>query len=350
MGARRDMLYRQRTLDTPHGAIETPLLFPVRNIGKRSTDNTPNYADSIPDIRSAMVNARAIRQRTNQWDRLENGATLRDEMGVPEDTIVFADSGGFDFDDQDVDVSPKETIETQRQIGADIFGTVDEPLSSDNRRDENQRRIEDSTQYALAASDQHNGPETLLASVHGYDSETIRNTIEYLETAGEFDGYALGSLVPIRTNYAKTTRIILAARQATEKHLHVYGLGGFVYQPLLLYLGVDSYDSTAFIKGGGMRNYFMPGFGGTAMKRIDDLDRLPCSCPVCSTRDFDEVRASRELVTRHNLWAMVTELRRFRYVAASNDDIEDYLSLRFRGNTSMQRAFETAQQQVRGLA
>lgn len=343
-------LYRQRTLETDHGSVETPALFPVRNIGTRSSDNTPAYVESIPDLPTAMVNARAIRQRDTQWGRLQEGAQFRDEMGVPEETVVFADSGGFDFTDESVDTTPKRTLETQREIGADLFGTVDLPLSRDRRAAENQGRIEQSIDHAIRASDLHDGDEHLVASVHGYDPKTVRNGIRYLERHGEFDGYAVGSLVSIRTDYTKTTKLILAARQATEKHLHVYGLGGIVYLPLLLYIGVDSFDSTSFLQSAGNRNYLLPGFGGTALRHVETLDRLPCPCQVCATESLEEIRANRDLLTKHNLWAITTELRRFRYIDETDDDIEDYLGFRFRGNTVMERAYRAAKQQVRRLS
>jgi len=343
------MLYRQRTLDLSRGELETPVLFPVRNLGKRSSDNTPAYAGTIPEFSAAMINARSIRNREPMWDRLSGGVSLREEMDVPDGTIVFADSGGFDFSSEKVDTTPAETLDTQRQLDADIYGTVDLPLSRGNRDAENERRIEQSTQYALEASDRHRGDGFLLASVHGYDPATVRNNIRYLEKHGEFDGYALGSMVPIRTDYKKVTKLILAARTATDKHLHTYGLGGIVYQPLLLYLGVDSFDSSAFIRSASKRNYLIPGFGGEELRNIESLDRLPCPCPICGQRSLDEIRNDRTALTQHNLWALATELRRFRYVAESGRDIEDYLDLRFQGNDVTQRAYETAKQQIRRL-
>lgn len=344
------MLYRQRTLDTPHGSIETPVLFPVRNIGKRSSDNTPEYTDTIPDLQTAMVNARAIRQREPQWNRLLNGTTLRKEMDISKETVVFADSGGFDFQTGNVDTTPVRTLETQRQIGADILGTVDRPISQENRDKENQRRISESAEYALEASDIHDDEELLFASIHGLDPETVQNSIRYLERNGDFDGYALGSLVPIRTDYKKVTSLTIAARRATDKHLHVYGLGGLVYQPLLLYLGVDSFDSSAFIRSAGNRNYLVPGFGGQELKHVTELSYLPCSCPMCRDTSLTKLREDRDSLAKHNLWALTMELRRFRYMIAADEDIESYLDLRFQGNEVTQRAYRQAKQQVRKLA
>ena len=344
------MLYRRQLLDLPHGNLETPVLFPVRNLGKRSSDNTPSYVGDIPDLPTAMINARAIRNRAPMWRRLTDGVTLREEMDVPDDTIVYADSGGYDFGEMEPDTTPRETLETQRLLEADIFGTVDLPLSRENRAAENQRRIDRSIELALEASDRHDGDELLFASVHGYDPETIRNSIRYLEKHGAFDGYALGSLVPVRTDYKKVTKLILAARTTTDRHLHVYGLGGLVYQPLLLYLGVDSFDSSAFIRSAGNRNYLLPGFGGEELWNIDELEYLPCPCPICGSRTLDDIRADRDALVQHNLWALTAELRRFRYVVASGKDIENYLDLRFEGNEVTQRAYKTAKQQVRRLA
>jgi len=271
-------------------------------------------------------------------------------MGVESDVVVFADSGGFDLRSGDIDTTPEETIETQRKIGADIFGTLDLPLSKENRNRQNKERIQTSIEYALEASDLHDGEELLFASVHGYDPKTIRNTIDYLEENGEFDGYALGGLAPLRSDYKKVIRLILAARRSTGKHLHVYGLGGIVYQPLLVYLGVDSFDSSAFIRSAGNRNYLMPGFGGEELRNIEEMEYLPCPCPVCSSKKLDEIRESRDLLVKHNVWALATELRKFRYMSHAGEDIETYLDLRFRGNEAMQRAYETAKQQMRRLA
>ena len=344
------MLYRERTLATSHGEIQTPVLFPVRNVGKRSSDNTPEYTDTIPELRTGMVNTRAIRRRTPLWERLGEGTTLRDEMGVPDSTVLFADSGGFDFRSSELDITPTETLETQRQIGADIYGTVDVPLSRENRDAENQQHMSENIERALVASDHHRGDALLFASVHGYDSKSIRNGLQYLEKYGDFAGYAIGSLVPVRTDYKRVTKILLAARRATDKHLHVYGLGGLVYQPLLLYLGIDSFDSSAFIRSAGNRNYLVPGFGGTELHTISQLDYLPCSCPICGERSLETIRANRDLLTKHNLWALTTELRRFRYMVAAGEDIESYLDLRFKGNSVTERAYKMAKQQVRRLA
>lgn len=341
------MLYQSRVLQTPSREIRTPTLFPVRNIGKRSSDNTPTYSDSIADLNTAMVNAYALHQRENlREEAAESG--IHDLIGFK--GVVFADSGGFDLTNDDSPPEPEEILQMQESMGADILATLDLPLLPDMPESEKEERKKRNIEFALEAAKNKESPGLLYASVHGHDRRTIRNSINYLEKNGEFDGFALGGLVPLRTDYSKVIDLVLAARTATDKPLHVFGLGGLLYQPLLMYLGVDSFDSTAFIRCGSHRRYFVPGFGDHSMKDFEELEHLPCPCPVCSQHTFSEVRASRDLVTKHNLWALITEVRRFKWIIETGQDVESYLDLRFEGNEVTKRAFNIAKQRVRRLS
>ena len=340
------MLHRTRQVSTPSGDFQTPALFPVRNIGKRSSDNTPDYHDSIPDLNTAMINAFSIHSNSTVSERMGSQG-LHDLLEF--DGIIFADSGGFDLQDETEPPSPEEILKTQKRIGADIYATLDVPVLPDMNSSEKNRRVNKSVEFAKRMSDAKDDDALLFATVHGDDPRTIRNSIRHLERKGEFDGFALGGMVPIRSNYSKVIDRVLAAREATDKHLHVFGLGGILYQPLLMYLGVDSFDSSAFIRCGSHRRYFVPGFGDHTMSDFESLDQLPCGCPVCSSHTLEEVKASRDLVTQHNLWALVLEVRRFRWMVEIGEDIENYLDLRFQGNSVTKRAYNTAKQKVRRL-
>lgn len=341
------MLYRTKEINTPSGTLVTPSLFPVRNIGKRSSDNTPNYGDAIPDLNTAMVNALAIKRKDSVAQDLSKGI----HQIIDFDGVVFADSGGFDLvQDGSAIPDPEEVIEVQQKMRADIFATLDQPVLQDMSSNEKEKRQEQNIEFALRASDAKTSDALLYATVHGHDPRAIRNSINYLEKNGDFDGFALGGLVPLRSNYSKVIDLVLAARTSTDKPLHVFGLGGLLYQSLLMYLGVDSFDSTAFIRCGSHRRYFVPGFGDHTMSEFANLDYLPCACPICSEHSLDEVKASRDLVTQHNLWALTIELRRFKWMVETGEDVENYLDLRFEGNDVTKRAYQIAKQKVRRLS
>jgi tRNA-guanine family transglycosylase len=341
------MLYRSRELETPSAIVRTPTLFPVRNIGKRSSDNTPAYHESIADLNTAMVNTFALLQR----DDLRNEVQERGVHGTIDfEGVVFADSGGFDLAESDSHPDSEKILTLQREMNADILATLDLPLLPDMPETQKEERKQQNIEFALDAAEMKEGPGLLYASVHGHDPRTVRNSINYLENHGDFDGFALGGLVPLRTDYSKVIDLVLAARTATDKPLHVFGLGGLLYQPLLMYLGVDTFDSTAFIRCGSHRRYFVPGFGDHNISDFDRLENPPCSCPVCSQHTLSEVRESRNLVTKHNLWALVTEVRRFKWMIEIGEDIENYLDLRYEGNDVTKRAFNIAKQRVRRLS
>lgn len=293
-----------------------------------------------------MINAFSIHKNSTVSENMGSQG-LHDLLEF--EGIIFADSGGFDLQDETDPPSPEEILKTQKKIGADIYATLDLPVLPDMNSSEKNRRVNKSIEFAKRMSEEKDDNALLFATIHGDDPRTIRNSIQHLEKNGEFDGFALGGMVPIRSNYSKVIDLVLAARDATDKHLHVFGLGGLLYQPLLMYLGVDSFDSSAFIRCGSHRRYFVPGFGDHTMSDFSDLEHLPCACPVCSEHTLDEVKASRDLVTQHNLWALTIELRRFKWMMETGEDIENYLDLRFQGNEVTQRAYQIAKQKVRKL-
>ncbi len=339
------MLCEPKRLETPSGEVETPILFPVRNIGKKNKDNTPKY-ESIVELNTAMVNSIAIRKRESVSSQLpqKNIHELIDFEGV-----IFADSGGFNLKDREDHPSPFQILEIQEKMKADIYATLDLPILPDMRPEKRLNRIEKNIDFALKTSRAKKSKALLYASVHGHDPKVIQNSISYLEKRGDFDGYALGGLVPIRNNYPKLFSLILAARKSTDKPLHVFGLGGMLHQLLLMYLGVDTFDSSSYIRGGSHREYYVPGLRSYRMKEFVHLDYLPCSCPICTSNSPKEVKNSRDLITKHNLWTIIIEMRKFKWIVEMEKDVESYLETRFEGHKKAKRAFKTAKQKVRRL-
>ena len=340
------MLHQPKQLETQNGVVSTPVFYPVRNLGKKSSDNTPEYFDMIPDLNTAMVNSLAIDQ--NESLSFPNDTTIHDHLDF--NGIVFADSGGFDLTNQEKPVSIREIVDVQVKMEADIIATIDLPVLPDMREKKKNKRIQKTIEFAEQTEEYHDGKALLFATVQGHNPRTLKNTIQYHNQNGDFDGYALGSLVPIRSNYKKTIDLILAARCATDKPIHVFGLGGILYQSLLLYLGVDSFDSSAYIRCAANKRYFMPGFGVQDIRGLTELDYLPCGCPVCTNYSIAEIKQSRKRLTQHNLWALMIELRRFKWIIEEDRDIEHYLDLRFSGNEVTKRAFQIAKQKIRHLS
>jgi len=189
----------------------------------------------------------------------------------------------------------------------------------------------------------------LYASVHGDDPLVLKNVLRFLSKYESFDGFAIGSLVPIRSDFRRVVDLILAARSVVrDRPLHVFGLGGFLTVPLLAYLGVDSSDSTSFIICGGNRRYFVPGYREISMGSLEEYEELPCNCPICSSRDLNEIRGDRSLIALHNLWALWHELKMVRY-AISEGRLESYLTNRYAETPTLKSALEYAKMKRRKL-
>lgn len=344
------MLYRRRSLETPRGSLETPAIFPACSVGKRSADGAPVPPAVGGEFGAAVVDAHAIRQCDPLWDRVAGGEPLRDALDVPDSTVVFADSGGFDFATKSLDTTPERTLRTQRSIDADVYGTASVPVHGAAGSASGAGVVRANVDRALRTSARHSGESLLFASVHGHDPDAVGNAIEYLERNGEFDGFALGSLASIRTDHERVTELVLAARRATDEHLHVHGLGGLTSLRLLLYLGVDSFDAAEFLETTGRRTYLVPGFEGDDRRSLGDLAQLPCSCPVCRSTSVESLRSDRSTLVRHNLRAMATELRRFEDLVDAGGDVEGYLDARFRDDQVTAQVFDAAKRQVRAVA
>ncbi|MEM2739137.1 MAG: tRNA-guanine transglycosylase, partial [Candidatus Bathyarchaeia archaeon] len=200
----------------------------------------------------------------------------------------------------------------------------------------------------LASSLKRNSEMLLFASINGYDPVVVRNVIKHLKKHGSFDGFAIGSLMPKYSSYSFLVDIILAARlEAGDTPIHVYGLGSPLISHLLIYLGVDSFDSSYFIVASGKRNYAIPGLGRIEFKDLYKYSAyIKCECPICKTTPLSEIRRSRNLITLHNLWTLWNEIDKVK-IAIKENRVEEYITERLSKAKWAKKTFEYAKRRVR---
>lgn len=337
-------LARVGKIETKHGTIKTPTIFPVHNIGANAGWNTPRYWEIFPEINTAMFNATYILLNNRKvYDKIRLAGGIHRFLNFP--GIAFIDSGGFVKARKSLKFNAEIIMKIQEEIGADIASTLDEPFSL--RDKDLYEKVYLSVKNAEKAKKKTG--MLLYASVHGNDPIVLHNVLKYLSKRKTFDGYAVGSLVPIRSNFRLVVDLILAAKKAVkDKPLHIYGLGGLLTIPLLAYLGVDSVDSTAYIYCGGKRRYFIPGYRDVGMEWLNKLDDLPCACPICCSNTIKVLRNSRNLLALHNLWSLWFEIKQVRF-AISEGYIEKYLEKRFSRTPIVAEAFEYAKMKIKNL-
>jgi 7-cyano-7-deazaguanine tRNA-ribosyltransferase len=231
---------------------------------------------------------------------------------------LFLDSGGFkllfnsQLDLTDYGLPPDETLPErilalQRDLGGDLIATLDYPLPPNLERSEAEERMSKSRQNALVAAQRLlQMPEytpLLYVAAHGQTGDDIRHYVDQVFSErkenglGEIPaGIAIGSLVPLRFGAGRKHELIVdivrgAIAGIPEEHrpvtpVHVFGISGSMI-PLLVYLGVDTFDSSAYVQNARTLKYFDPqAYRG---RRVLEMDGLECDCRICRDLDFDDL-------------------------------------------------------------
>ncbi|MEM3697626.1 MAG: tRNA-guanine transglycosylase [Candidatus Bathyarchaeia archaeon] len=338
-------LARVGRLKTKHGMLSTPVLFPVHNLGAEGGWNTPRYWEKFPHINTAMFNASLL--ALNRGGHLGTILQIGVHRFIRFFGVAFVDSGGFLYKKHRLAFKPEKILEIQEKMGADIASTLDYPINC-KILSENSNILRTVNNAKLASSLKKNPEMLLFASINGYDPVVVRNIIKHLKKHGKFDGFAIGSLMPKYGSYSFLVDTILAARlEAGNTPIHVYGLGSPLISHLLIYLGVDSFDSSYFIVASGKRNYAIPGLGRIEFKDLYKYSSyIKCECPICKTMPLSEIRRSRNLITLHNLWALWNEIDKVK-IAIKENRVEEYITERLSKAKWAKAAFEYAKRRVR---
>lgn len=427
---------RRGVLDVPHGPVETPAMFPVLNLIGGSTIESGGVwrymRDGVIDkehLQGVMFQAMSFTDYNLTPSHLENWRQRTfHEWFDALDAPVFVDSGGFKlmnsetFGDAPQEggrenewglyTNPESILGLQVDYGADIIATLDYPIPPKLKEAEKQDRMERSIESAVRCLQLLESPEELqsngsiddrtierlqrikregndpgvFVAIHGYDYETINwyvaeflNRIEQEDVSQPFQGFAVGSLVPFRTQHDLLVDIIQGAKDAIpesrtdEIALHVFGVGGKL-APLLGLLGVDSYDSSSHVQAAMYKKYVVPETWenldtGELVEHTDSTE-FPCSiptCPLCTGENDEGITTPVELydrleeestyekrqrgrlkspvyalVARHNFEVYNQEMQRVRQ-AIENDRLINHAVEMARKHDDIKRALKYAQ-------
>ena len=242
-------------------------------------------------------------------------------MEASKDVVLFLDSGGFTILRKNLLLNPIEILRFQEESGANIASTLDYPISPQMSYHEKIERTKKTISNALTMlSKKQKDDLKLYASVHAWDYHSARMIAKKLSNY-QFDGFAIGSLIPIRGNYSKIVEIVCGIKNILKnKTIHCFGFSGIdgIYMAGLL--GIDSFDSTTYLTYAKYRHYILPQTGkriclGQRVKTEKRyyLDELPCSCPICSRYTVDDFIEDTSkavgLLSFHNLYVLVSYVK-----------------------------------------
>jgi queuine/archaeosine tRNA-ribosyltransferase len=440
-------------LSVPHGPVETPALFPVINLIGGTTEKSGGVwrrmrekLISADHLQGIMFQAMSFTdygvspENLNDFWRTETFHERFDELNAP----VFIDSGGFKLmnsntfgaapedggaaNEWGLYTDPKSILGLQVDFGADIIATLDYPIPPKLKDEEKVERMNESIdsaveclriiedpsrldedftvntraadrlrqQLASADKDVDAGEPGVYIALHGHDYETINwyvaTFLERIEEANveqSFEGFAIGSLVPLRSSVDVLVDIVQGAKDAIpndredEVGLHVFGVGGKQVS-LLALLGVDSFDCSSHMQTAQYKKYTHPKTWSHI--KIDELGEqlrgdgsYPCDlehCLLCGDGEYaapyeklaeelnleltyderQERKANKEpiksdyyaLLARHNFEVYNDELRRVRERIREGTLLE-YVMEFAREHGDIKKGLQEAQLRDKGL-
>jgi len=254
---------RAGTLETLHGAIETPVFMPV---GTRATVRTQTLEQLLAlDAPILLANTYHLMVRPGR-ELFERVGGLHRWMRWPRP--ILTDSGGFQLyslagattlDEHGAEVrthrdggklllTPERSIAMQRAIGSDIMMVLDRCIDATSPHAHARAAMELTHRWAarsLAA--RGDSPQALFAIVQGACYPDLRRAsaaalVEMGEIGG-FDGYAIGGLAVGESRAAREdTTELTAALLPEDRPRYLMGVGTPLDLLEAVHRGVDMFD------------------------------------------------------------------------------------------------------------
>ncbi len=238
-------------LTTAHGPIRLPAYVPVTTFGEKYPldDLVRPY---LPRLASAVMvsyhYAKQMKERPSLPMLIDSGgfASLFQNATVRQvGTLGVLD---MTMEEGTETLHPRDVLEFQERH-ADVAFTLDFPIPPSMDRLEARRRNKLTVANAQWALENRRRKDMLLyACVQGWDLKSYKSCAAEYAKLG-FDGVAIGGLVPRVSDFEGMLAIVDAVREAVpDKPIHVFGLGKPGVVEALFRRGVQSVDSSAYVK------------------------------------------------------------------------------------------------------
>ncbi|MEM2092189.1 MAG: tRNA guanosine(15) transglycosylase TgtA [Candidatus Bathyarchaeia archaeon] len=338
----RDLMARIGRLRTKSGVVETPAFLPVINPVKEVVE--PRTLWEAFGCRILITNAYIVKRHFGDRAREEGIHRILNFPGV-----VMTDSGAYQILAYGgVETTNEEIVRYQEDIGTDIATILDLPTGWDATPEYAKYTVEETIRRAMELKGLKSRAD--VAWVGPIQGGRYIDLVSFSASEMgklDFDIHALGSPTPVMEQYLFSTLVdmILAAKMNApiNRPFHLFGAGHPFMFSLAVALGCDMFDSAAYSifarEGRYMTDY------GTM--RIEELEYLPCSCPVCARRGPRELREmpdgerEREL-SKHNLYVCFAEIRRIKE-AIVEGRLWEYTEMRAHSHPSLLQALKRLQ-------
>jgi 7-cyano-7-deazaguanine tRNA-ribosyltransferase len=335
----KDLLGRIGKLKTKSGTVETPLLFPVINPSIQLV--APRRLKETFGFEAVITNAYILKKRYQ--DKLVNEGLHK---FLDFDGAVMTDSGAYQILVYgEVEVSQKEIVAYQEDIGSDIATMLDIPTGWKVTREQAEGTVTETLHRAKAFFKTKTRDDILWVGPiqGGRHLDLVANSALEMGKL-PFQIHALGSPTEVMESYRYDVLadMILTAKKCLpiERPLHLFGAGHPAMFSLAVALGCDLFDSAAYALYARENRYMTE--NGTW--RLEEMDYFPCCCPRCSaeTPRGLEKRSKKErevFLAEHNLYVCQAELKRIKQ-AIRNGRLWEHTEMRVHGHPALLSALK----------
>jgi len=308
----RDASGRICNFHTNHGVIKTPTLLPVINPNKVLL--SPKEMKKLFGVQMVITNSYIIKNTEKLYlHAIEKGVHNLLDFDGP----IMTDSGTFQsYVYGDLKIDPLEIVEFQRDIGSDVGTILDIFGTPDQTKSQAKKGVLETVNRAKESM-KIKGDMVLACTIQGSIYPDLRELCASKLSEINTDFFPIGGVVPLMENqrYADLLRCIIASKRGVNqsKPIHLFGAGHPIIFPLAVALGCDFFDSSAYVKYANDNRLIFP----ENTVKLDDLDELPCSCPICLKYTAKELRneekSTRILeIMKHNLYVSFSEIKKIR--------------------------------------
>jgi queuine/archaeosine tRNA-ribosyltransferase len=242
-----------KVLKTPSGSIPLPAYIPVTTFGKKyPLDGLigPYLARLAKAVMVSWHYAKQMEERPRLPLLVDSGgfaALFEGNRVVKQGKLGILYVRQEDGEKTEA-IHPRDVLDFQEKV-ADVAFTLDFPIPPNLDKNEAELRKRLTIANALWAADNQRRKDMLLyGCIQAWDAASAREVaIAYSEAS--FDGVAIGGLVPRSRNRELLESIVRSVREVLpDIPLHAFGLGNPDLTDWLFQIGVDSVDSSSYVK------------------------------------------------------------------------------------------------------
>ncbi|MBC7219047.1 MAG: tRNA guanosine(15) transglycosylase TgtA [Hadesarchaea archaeon] len=325
-------------IKTAHGELLTPTLMPVID----PADIVLKPKEMRREFGTELVITNAYLTMLH----FGKNPDLKIHQILDYDGPIMTDSGGYQILRYgNIDVPPEEIVRYQELISPDIATILDIPTGINASREYAAETVKITLERAKQAVEIRSNPEVMWCGP--IQGGLFTDLVEYsAREMGKLDYqfHAIGSPVELLNEYryAEVVDLVMAAKRnlPLDRPVHLFGAGHPMMLSLAVAMGCDLFDSAAYILFARDGRYMTA--EGTL--HLDELDFLPCECPVCASTTVKEIKREKEdekvkLLARHNLHVTFGEIRRIRQ-AIADGRLWEYVQIKCRAHPSLLEAFQ----------